>query len=166
MHSPLQRSSWEKSSKDLDKQQEVFHAAIAMLRKAIPAVSPIQVPKPSKWYEHRLLVPHVLTLRSVYQETRTQIHPSLDFVLLWMNPGVNQWERNLVRDGLLITKTAEDVLLLISNDGNELLRADIHTTVALLYDDTGIIDRAERRRKCLDIRQAYAKQASSTSRED
>ena len=86
-----------------------------------------------------------------------------------MTPGVNQWEMGLVRDGLLLIKTAEDVLLLISNDGNELLRADIHTTVALLYDNTVVIDRAEaleRRKKCLDIRQAYAKQASSISGED
>lgn len=55
------------------------------------------------------------------------------------------------------------------NDENELLRADIYTTVALLYDDTGAINRAEtleRRKKCLDVRQAYAKQASSISRED
>ena len=169
MHRSLQRTTWDKLSKNSDKQQEVFDAAIAMLRKAIPAVSPIQVPEPGKWYEHQLLVPHVLTLRSVYQEFRTQIHPSLDFVRLLMNPGVNQWERGLVRDGLLLIKTAEDVLLLISNNGYELLRADIHTTVALLYDDTGVTDRAEaleRRKKCLDIRQAYAKQASSISRDE
>ena len=169
MHRSLQRTTWEKLSKDSDKQQEVFDAAVAMLRKAIPAISPIQVPEPGKWYEHQLLVPHVLVLRSVYEEFKTQIYPSLSFVRLLMNPGVNQWERGLVRDGLLLIKTAEDVLLLVSNDGNELLKADIHTTIALLYDDTGVIDRAEaleRRKKCLDIRQAYAKKASSVSRED
>ena len=169
MHRLLQRTTWQRLSKDAEKQQEVFDAAVAMLRKAIPAVSPTQVPDPGKWHEHQLLVPHVLILRSVYQEFKGQIHPSLDFVRLLMNPGVNQWERGLVHDGLLLTKSAEDVLLLISNDENELLRADIHTTVALLYDDTGIINRAEaleRRKKCVDIRQAYAKQASSISRED
>ena len=85
-----------------------------MLRKAIPTVSPTQVPDPGKWYEHQLLVPHVLILRSVYQEFKGQIDPSLDFVRLLMNLGVNQWERGLVHDGLLLTKTAEDVLLLIS----------------------------------------------------
>ena len=169
MHKSLQRTTWEKLSKDSDKQQEVFDAAVAMLRKAIPAVSPIQVPEPGKWYEHQLLVPHVLVLRSVYEEFKTQIHPSLDFVPASDESRCYQWERGLVRDGLLLIKTAEDVLLWISNDGYELLRADIHTTVALLYDDTGVIDRAEaleRRKKCLDIRQAYAKKASSISRED
>ena len=169
MHRSLQKTTLERLSNDSDKQQEAFDAAIAMLRRAIPSVSPIQVPEPGKWYEHQVLVPHVLVLQAVYQEFKTQIHPSLDFVRLLMNPGVNQWERGLVRDGLLLMKTAEDVLQLISNEENELLRADIHTTIALMYDDTGVIDRAEalgRRKKCLDIRQAYAKQASSISRED
>ena len=100
VHRSLQRTTWQRLSKHSEHQQEVFDTALAMLRKAIPTVSPTQVPDPGKWYEHQLLVPHVLILRSVYQEFKGQIDPSLNFVRLLMNPGVNQWERGLVHDGL------------------------------------------------------------------
>ena len=169
MHRSLQRSIWNNLSKNPPKQQEVFDATVAMLRKTIPSVLPIQVPEPRKWYEHQRLIPHVLNLRFVYTTFQAQICPSLDFVKLLINPGINQWERGLVRDGLLLVKTAEDVLGVISKDGFELLRADIHTEIALLYDDTGSTNRAEaleRRKKSLEIRQAHAKQAPSMSQDD
>ncbi|KAL9043636.1 MAG: hypothetical protein Q9214_003184, partial [Letrouitia sp. 1 TL-2023] len=143
LHRSLQRSIRETAAKDATILQKVFDQALILVRKAFPASSPIQVPDPSSWRGHQRLLPHVMSLQSAFVEAKSAIRGSKKFAGLLSDAGVNQWARGFTRDGLLLLTTAERVLDSVHTDISNLMRADIHSFIALMHDNTGISTRAE-----------------------
>lgn len=158
LHRSLQRSIRETAAKDETILQKVFNQALILVRKAFPASSPIQVPDPSSWRGHQRLLPHVMSLQSAFVEAKSAIRGSKKFAGLLSDAGVNQWACGFTRDGLLLLTTAERVLDSVHTDMSNLMRADIHSFIALMHDNTGISTRAEslrRREVALDIRKKH-----------
>ena len=155
LHRSLQRSIRETAAKTPGKPQEIFDQALTLVRKVFPDSSAIQVPEPQKWREHQRLLPHVISLQTTFIEAKETVQGSKKFARLLSDAGMNQWEQGFTRDGLLLLKTAEQVLDAISYEKNGIMRADINVVVALMYDNTGISTRAEslrRREQTLSIR--------------
>jgi tetratricopeptide (TPR) repeat protein len=169
IHRSLARSIRDELLHDHVRQQNVFNQALTLVQNIFPSPSPIQVPEPEKWSDHQQLLPHVLSLRSAFYEANPNIEGSERFARLLSDAGINQWERGITKEGLVILKTAEDVLNSISFDNYDGMRANIHTIVALMYDNTGISSRAEgerRRREALKLRSYRAEQSSQVSIND
>lgn len=155
LHRSLQRSIRETAAKTSGKPQEIFDQALTLVRKVFPDSSAIQVPEPQKWREHQRLLPHVISLQTTFIEAKEAVQGSKTFARLLSDAGMNQWEQGFTRDGLLLLKTAEQILDAISYEKNGIMRADINVVVALMYDNTGISSRAEslrRREQTLSIR--------------
>ena len=155
LHRSLQRSIRETAAQTSGKPQEIFDQTLTLVRKVFPDSSAIQVPEPQKWREHQRLLPHVMSLQSTFVEAKDAIQGSTTFARLLSDAGMNQWEQGFTRDGLLLLKTAEQVLDAISYEKNGIMRADINVVIALMYDNTGISTRAEslrRREQTLTIR--------------
>ena len=169
VHRSLQRNIRQTVSKDPSKAREVFWQAFTVVRQAFPAPSPIQVPSAQEWMVYQRLLPHVYALRSAYLEATGRIEGTRDFVELLSDAGINQWERGVTRDGVLLLRTAEEVLSRLKFDDADLQKAKIDTTMALMSDNTGISTRAEgleRRREVLDIRQKHLKTPSLAPQND
>ncbi len=168
LHRSLQRSIRETAAKTSGKPQETFDQALTLVRKVFPDSSAIQVPEPQKWREHQRLLPHVISLQTTFIEAKEAIQGSKTFARLLSDAGMNQWEQGFTRDGLLLLKTAEQVLDAISYEKSGIMRANINVVVALMHDNTGISTRAEslrRREQTLSIRRERIeslKEASQT----
>ena len=168
LHRSLQRSIRETAAKTSGKPQEIFDQALTLVRKVFPDSSVIQVPEPQKWREHQRLLPHVISLQTTFIEAKEAIQGSKTFARLLSDAGMNQWEQGFTRDGLLLLKTAEQVLDAISYEKSGIMRANINVVVALMHDNTGISTRAEslrRREQTLSIRRERIeslKEASQT----
>lgn len=168
LHRSLQRSIRETAAKTSGKPQETFDQALTLVRKVFPDSSAIQVPEPQKWREHQRLLPHVISLQTTFIEAKEAIQGSKTFARLLSDAGMNQWEQGFTRDGLLLLKTAEQVLDAISYEKSGIMRANINVVVALMHDNTGISTRAEslrRRAQTLSIRRERIeslKEASQT----
>lgn len=94
---------------------------------------------------------------------------SIEFAQLLSDAGINQWERGVTREGLSLLRTAEEVLDSVAFDVNDVMRADIHTIIGLMYDNTGLSDRREarmRRQKALQIRQMQISQQAEPRHDD
>ena len=166
-HRALKRNIRETLSKDPVRQGHVFHQAVSLVKKVFPTPSPVQIPQPETWLEYQKLLPHVLSLRKAYYEGKVRIQGSRKFVQLLADAGINQWEQGITRGGLLLLRTAQDVLESLTFDGAELIKADIFTIIALMYDNTGSSNRAEgleRRQKALEIRTAHVKKLTHYDR--
>lgn len=166
LHRSLQRSIRETAAKTSGKPQEIFDQALTLVRKVFPDSSAIQVPEPQKWREHQRLLPHVISLQTTFNEAKEAVQGSTTFARLLSDAGMNQWEQGFTRDGLLLLKTAEQVLDAIAYEKNGIMRADINVVVALMYDNTGISTRAEslrRREQTLSIRRERIEQLKEVS---
>lgn len=166
VHRALQRSIRSTLSSDPEKQQQVFSQAVSLLRDVYPESSPIQQPKPEKWFEFQRLLPHLNSLREVYLSRQPKVNGSLELARILSDAGMNQWERGMTREGLMLLRTSEGVLDALQFDANDTSRADIHIIVALMYDNTGVSSRQEamnRRLKALEIRETemYTKKSSA-----
>ena len=169
IHRSLQRSTRETLNLDPVRVQESFRQAFTIIRQAFPTPSPIQVPNAKEWMEYQRLLPHVYALRDAYFESNSQIEGTRDFVELLSDAGINQWERGITRDGLLLLRTAEGVLSKLDFEGADLQKAKIDIIIALMADNTGISQRAEgleRRRDALEIRRKHHKAHSPLGRND
>lgn len=172
MHRSLQRGIREELSQDKGKQQTVFDQAVALVREAFPRSNPLQQPTPDKWSECRELLPHLHALHDVYHGSRPQIKGSIDFAQLLLDAGMDQFEQGITREGLLLLNTAEIVLDAASEpspQGHEVMKADIHAMIAIMYDDTGIEKRQQaltRREMALNIRKKIFEEAKTQRRKD
>lgn len=169
VHRSLQRSIRETLSADLAKQQTIFDFAVNLVHEVFPRASTVQQPRPDKWTEYQRLLPHLHSLRDVFTYRKPEIHGSIEFAQILSDAGMNQWERGVTREGLLLLRTAEEVLDSISFDTNAVMRADIHTIIACMYDNTGLSNRKEsvlRREKALKIRETRCKASPKPRRDD
>lgn len=168
IHRSLQRGIREKLSQDKAKQQTVFDQAVALVREVFPHSNPLQQPMPEKWSECQRLLPHLHALHDVYQ-FRRHIKGSLEFAQLLLDAGMDQFERGITQEGLLLLHTAEVVLDASSPEEQQVMKADIHAMIAIMYDNTGIEHRKEsltRRKQALDIRKKIFEAAESPRRQD
>ena len=157
LHRSLQRSVRDTAAQESTSVQLIFNQALVLVRKAFPAPSPMQVPDPSSWRGHQRLLPHVMSLQSVFTESKGAIRGSKKFAGLLSDAGINQWACGFTRDGLSLLTTAERVLDSIRTDSSN-LQADIISLIALMHDNMGISTRAEslkRRKLALEIRRKY-----------
>lgn len=140
---------------DKSKQQKVFDQVVALVREILPRSNPFQQPTPTHWAECQRLLPHLHTLRDVYYKCSPHIIGSIDFAQLLIDAGMDQFERGITKEGLFLLKTAEEVFAACSPEDNQVMRANIHTMIAVMYDNTGIAQRQEafeRRKTALRIR--------------
>lgn len=169
IHRSLQRGIREKLSKDKSKQQIVFDQAVALVREVFPRSNPLQQPMPDQWSECQRLLPHLHALHDVYHRYKPAIKGSTDFAQLLSDAGMDQFERGITHEGLLLTRTAEEVLDACSPHDHQVMRADIHAMIAIMYDNTGIGERKEglkRRKIALDIRKKIFEAADTPRRQD
>jgi hypothetical protein len=116
------------------------------------------------------MLPHVHALCDVLHASKGQIKGSIDFAQLLSNAGMDQYERGIIDQGLLLLYTAEKVPDSCSEPTHEayqVLRADINAMIALMYDDFGIEKRREmfeRRELALKIRQKALEEAKVEKR--
>ncbi|KIY02879.1 uncharacterized protein Z520_01344 [Fonsecaea multimorphosa CBS 102226] len=133
---------------------KVFERVFLLIRGRFPHPSPIQVPEPEKWPICRQYLPHVLSIKRLWQSGIIEIPPSVKLARLISDAGIDLWERCLTVEGLELLRSAEAIL----DQGGfreDLLRANIHVVVSLLLQDSGIAHLAECRdriAKVLDIR--------------
>ena len=137
--------------------QKVFERVFLLIRARFPQPSPIQVPEPQKWPVCRRYLPHVLSIKRLWQTGFIEIPPSLKLAELISDAGIDLWERCLTVEGLDLLRSAEAIL-----DQGEFqedrLRANIHVVVSLLLQDSGITHLAECRdriAKVIDTRVNY-----------
>lgn len=169
IHRSLQRGIRKRLSQDKSKQQAVFNQAVALVREVFPHSNPLQQPMPEKWSECQRLLPHLHALHDVYHKSRPHIKGSLDFAQLLLDAGMDQFERGITQEGLLLLKTAEAVLDAFSPEDHQVMKADIHALIAIMYDNTGIGNRQEafeRRKIALDIRKKIFENAERPRRQD
>lgn len=169
MHRSLQRGIREGISASPATQQKIFDQAIALIREVFPRSNPLQQPTPNQWLECQRLLPHLHALRDVYYRSFPDISGPIDFAQLLTDAGMDQFERGITKEGLLLLKTAEDVLQAGSPEDHQIMLADIHAMIAILYDNTGITQRQEafdRRKTALAIRKKVFEQATTPQRKD
>lgn len=135
----------------------VFEKVFLLIRARFPRPSAIQVPEPEKWPICRQYLPHVLSIKRLWQSGLVEISPSIKLAQLISDAGIDLWERCLTTEGLELLRSAEAIL----DQGGfqeDLLRANIHVVVSLLLQDSGISHLAECRdriSKVIDIRVDY-----------
>lgn len=172
MHRSLRRGIRKKLSQDKSQQQLVFDQAVAVVREVFPQANPLQQPTPANWSEYQKLLPHLHALSDVYHNSRPDIKGSLDFAQLLLDAGVDQFERGITHEGILLLETAETVLDTSSHRSPEELhpmKADIHAMISMMYDDIGIEKRKEafeRRESALEIRRRAYENATNKRRQD
>lgn len=172
MHRSLQRGLRENLSKDKSKQQTVFDQAVALVREVFPRGDGLQQPMPEKWSECQRLLPHLHALHDVYHAHKHSIKGSLDFAQLLLDAGMDQFERGITHEGLLLLNTAEVALDANSANASEeplVMKADIHAMIGIMYDDLGIEKRQEalwRRERALELRKRAFEQGNSKTRKD
>jgi tetratricopeptide (TPR) repeat protein len=169
IHRSLQRNIRDTLAQDEVKQQLVFDQAVALVREVFPQSSPLQQPTPDRWPEYQRLLPHLHTLHDAFYKMKPQIKGSTDLAKILSDAGMDQHERGITKEGLLLLRTAEDVLDSIASDPQDVMRADIHAVIAMMYDNTGIGTRTEalrRRQIALRIRQKVVDEAASVRRQD
>ena len=155
MHRSLQRYIREKLSQDRNKQQIVFNQVVGLVRAKFPRSNALQQPSPEKWAVSQKLLPHLYALHDVYHEYKPHIKGSLDFAQLFLDGGMDQFEQGITHEGLLLLKTSEGVLDTFPPEEHQVMKADIHVMIAVMYDSTGIENRQEaltRRKQALEIR--------------
>ena len=134
IHRSLQRGLREELSNSKTKQQAVFDQAVALVREVFPQSNPLQQPTPESWSEYQKLLPHLEALNEVYHEPKTHIYGSIDFAQLLLDAGMDQFERGIVREGLLLLNTAEKVLdASPSPEDHRVMKADIHAMIGIMY---------------------------------
>lgn len=172
MHRSLQQGIREKLAEDKGQQQTVFDQAVALVREVFPLPNELQQPTPDRWSERQRLLPHLHALHDVYHDSQGKIYGSVEFAQLLLDAGMDQFEQGMHNEGLLLLNTAEEVLEATkgsSLEGHEVMRANIHAMIAIMYDDVGIEKREEamkRRKTALSIRQATFEGSTSRKRED
>lgn len=169
IHRSLQRGIRTGLSQDRSKQQTVFDQAVALVREVFPHSNPLQQPAPEKWSDCQRLLPHLHAFHDVYNKSKPRIVGSLDFAQLLLDAGMDQFERGITHEGLLLLKTAEDVLNASSPEEHQVMKADIHAMIGIMYDNTGIEQRKEaftRRKVALDIRRKIFEDAETPRRHD
>lgn len=173
MHRSLQRGLREGISANNAIQQKIFDQAVALIREVFPRSNPLQQPTPNQWVACQRLLPHLHALRDVYlgryRSSQPAINGGIDFAQLLTDAGMDQFERGITKEGLLLLKTAEDVLQASSPEDHQVMRADIHAMIAILYDNTGISKRQEaldRRETALALRRKVFDEAATPQRKD
>ena len=173
MHRSLQRGIRERLSQDKGQQQTVFEQAVALVREVFPRPNNLQQPTPDKWSECQKLLPHLHALHDVYHASNQNITGSLEFAQLLLDAGMDQFEQGIIHEGLLLLDTAEKVLDAStepsSSEEHQVMQANIHAMIAIMYDDVGISKREEgwkRREAALRIRQRTFEMSNRQSRKD
>lgn len=173
MHRSLQRGIRERLSQDKGQQRTVFKQAVALVREVFPRPNELQQPTPDKWTECQKLLPHLHALHDVYHASRGNIVGSLEFAQLLLDAGMDQFEQGIIHEGLLLLNTAEKVLDALSEpslEEHEVMRANIHAMIAIMYDDVGISKREEalrRRETALKVRQrTFENSKAQTKKKD
>jgi tetratricopeptide (TPR) repeat protein len=172
MHRSLQRGIRERLSQDKGQQQTVFEQAVALVREVFPRPNELQQPTPDKWSECQKLLPHLHALHDVYHASNHHIQGSLEFAQLLLDAGMDQFEQGIIVEGLLLLHTAENVLDASSSpalEEHQVMRANIHAMIAIMYDDVGITKREEawkRRETALSIRQRTFENSKGQARKD
>ncbi|KAM0723449.1 hypothetical protein Q7P37_000435 [Cladosporium fusiforme] len=172
MHRSLQRGIRDRLSQDKGQQQTVFDQAVAIVREVFPLPNELQQPTPDRWSERQKLLPHLHALHEIYHESQHQITGSAEFAQILLDAGMDQFEQGVVHEGLLLLHTAEEVLEAADgpySDGHQVMKANIHAMIAIMYDDVGIVKRQEamdRRQMALEIRKEIFENSPTKSRND
>lgn len=168
IHRELQRNVREELALDRHRENVVFNQALHLVHKQYPEPSPIQVPEPDKWPEYKRLLPHVFSLRQAYIAAKGRIRPSQIFGKLLSDVGINQWEQGVTKEGIQMLYTAEEIFEGLFDDTSA-TRANIHTAIAMMTENTGIYRRKEgleRREKVLAIRERIASEKKTLNRQE
>ncbi|KAL8834459.1 MAG: hypothetical protein Q9176_007483 [Flavoplaca citrina] len=87
----------------------VFSRALEMVRRAFPLGSAIQGPTNHTWKECENALPHVLSLRTIYETRNTKLEPSRDLATLLADAANYLWERGLMKDSQKLLRAGENV---------------------------------------------------------
>ncbi|TGJ83408.1 hypothetical protein E0Z10_g5367 [Xylaria hypoxylon] len=136
----------------------VFKRAVVMIRLQFPQADELQTPNSMAWVECEKCLPHVMSLRTIYQQWSPKVKPTYDFATLLADTATNyMWERGLTSEALEILTTGEQVC----NDLSQLedikpVYADICAIAGSVHEENGLSGRAaalEACEKALKLRQ-------------
>ena len=127
---------------------DAFRKAFRLIRKRFPVANSQQVPNPQSWDTCQEYIPHVFTLRRIYDEhgpstSLVELAP-IDLARLFYEAGFYVWARQTTAyDGLSFLETAERIINHIQLDENDKLRADILVIKCVLLLNMGCVERAK-----------------------
>ncbi|KAG0633463.1 P-loop containing nucleoside triphosphate hydrolase protein [Tuber brumale] len=149
IHRSLQKSILHHLDKNPALFQQIFRLAFALIRKAYPKQSPTHDPQNEHWGTQELYQPHILSLHSVYE--KYSMKPTdveqVAFAELLSDSAYYFWERGTLRDGKLLTNTAENIC--VQYPGSYRIEANVYSLGAALRWSRGITKRAPTLRRLL-----------------
>lgn len=167
IHRLLQRELLHALDADILKRELVFAKSLALIRRKLPHLSQLHVPKREEWKPYARYLSHVLSLKSMYDESDPAIQGSEELAVLFTHARNLIWERGLALGGISCLKTAERVLNTISYNETAPLRADIYVMTGVLSSRIGLglrNQKLEYRRKALKLRKSTLAMTVSLNR--
>lgn len=142
IHRTFQRNVLHRLDTSITERQQTFARAVALVRQVFPAQSPIGVPVNEKCNICERYLPHVISLHTVFLQSKPPIEPTRKFADLLADAGYYMWDRSLCKDGLIILDTAEKVCTMLDSEKMGMLRANILVALGSLLNEIGISERA------------------------
>jgi tetratricopeptide (TPR) repeat protein len=140
IHRSLQKSVLHDLDQDFALFQQIFDLAFTLIRKVYPPQSPTHDPQNEHWVTQELYQPHILSLHSVYKKSSKKPIASIAFAELLSDAVYYFWERGTLRDGKLLTNTAEEICR--HYPGSYKIKANVYSLGAALRWSRGITERA------------------------
>jgi tetratricopeptide (TPR) repeat protein len=109
MHRTLQWTIINSLRLNPSRRQQVFDQATEILMRVIPKPSVHMVPVSNQWTDYEQLLPHVLSLDTVFRSASPPIVGTKAFAELLYSAGMYLYERGLSDTGLKILRTAESI---------------------------------------------------------
>ncbi|KAG4415580.1 hypothetical protein IFR04_011300 [Cadophora malorum] len=161
-HRSLQRALLSKLNHEIEQRQKSFDMALKMLEAVLPKASALQQPAEGMWPAIEKYLPHIQSIAAAYDRSKPKIAGSVQFAEMLSQYGIDLYDRNLIKIGEILMKTAEEVLDTIDFDPASSVRTNIHIVIGMYTDTLGITRRdegLERRIKCLELRRQALKDA-------
>lgn len=141
VHRSLQKSVLHSLDKDVKLFQHSFHLAFTLIRKVYPKQSPTHDPQNEQWKIQELYQPHILSLHSVYAKSLQRPKISIDFAELLSDAVYYFWERGMLRDGVSIMDTGEEICD-IHPQGSYMIKANVYSLGAVVRWSRSLTQRA------------------------
>lgn len=141
VHRLLQKSVLHSLDKDAKLFQHSFRLAFTLIRKVYPKQSPTHDPQNQQWKIQALYQPHILSLHSVYANSLPRPEISIDFAELLSDAVYYFWERGMLRDGISVMDTAEEICDM-HPQGSYMIKANVYSLGAVVRWGCGITQRA------------------------
>lgn len=110
IHRSLQMNLRTSLVNDNSKRQRIFDKAVALLREVFPSQSKIMTPVNQHWDAYERYQPHLMSLQTIFNQAKGGLKGTSVFASLLSDEANYFWERNLLDDGVRVSKLAVSIL--------------------------------------------------------